>query len=529
MCLIKAQRFSNNYHLYSKVLLYPSKLGIASDTEGGQHFSEYLMTNLVVDFFRHKASTIEENIFVKSVLAALSISFLLTINALILFPNWWLPLLDMVATCIFFLIYYRVRYLGRYKELMVLFLISVIIILDLAWFISGGYNSPNAYLLILVFVDGAIILSRNQIKWLAPLLIVNILALYMIEYTNLVHVMRLPVQMDIVGHAVIMIVTLIFASYLMNITKREYERDRIKVISGNKLLTTKNRKIEEQNRKLELQSKLLNDNQNLLTSQNKIIENKNKELKFYSTNLEKKVKQKSEELVALNKDLLKKNSKLEQFAFVISHNLRAPIAQVKGIISLFPSYIKDELKIDELLSLMNNSTRDLERVVNDIAQIIDIRKGGGSKLSAVNVEKQYNIALGTLNTSIEHTGAIVSINIDSKIKIRGIKAYMQSIFYNLLHNSIKYARQNVIPEICVDVKVEGSEVRIDVKDNGIGIDMKYAKNKIFNLYQRFNNEYPGKGMGLFLIRTQLETMQGRVKVKSELGKGSVFSVWLPIA
>ncbi|MEJ7692640.1 ATP-binding protein [Daejeonella sp.] len=109
-------------------------------------------------------------------------------------------------------------------------------------------------------------------------------------------------------------------------------------------------------------------------------------------------------------------------------------------------------------------------------------------------------------------------------KFNTIKSYMHSIFYNLISNSIKYRRPDVDPRIEISSHLSESKLTINFNDNGSGIDMVKHGDKLFGLYKRFHANIEGKGMGLYMVKTQVETLGGKVSVRSEVGRGAEFII-----
>ncbi|MFM7853763.1 MAG: sensor histidine kinase, partial [Flammeovirgaceae bacterium] len=147
-----------------------------------------------------------------------------------------------------------------------------------------------------------------------------------------------------------------------------------------------------------------------------------------------------------------------------------------------------------------------------------------NKFEQVKVKEVVSKVVLSFKDQIEKSDAVVDISSFEEHIVPGFKSYFNSIFYHLLSNALKYsdpARKQTITFSCV--KINGN-THITVKDTGIGIDMRYAKDKIFTMYQRFHPEINCKGFGLFLVRSQLEAMGGTIAVESEVGKGTIFSI-----
>jgi len=109
-----------------------------------------------------------------------------------------------------------------------------------------------------------------------------------------------------------------------------------------------------------------------------------------------------------------------------------------------------------------------------------------------------------------------------------IKSYMHSIFYNLISNSIKYRRPTVPLEITVKSDLVDDKIILTFKDNGLGVDLKKSGSHMFELYKRFHpNKAEGKGMGLYMVKMQVEKLGGKISVKSEVNQGIEFTIAFP--
>ena len=128
---------------------------------------------------------------------------------------------------------------------------------------------------------------------------------------------------------------------------------------------------------------------------------------------------------------------------------------------------------------------------------------------------------------IGEANAIINSNIDDSFFINSINSFLHSIFYNLISNSLKYRDHSRDCNISIHVDFEDKSVTLTFADNGIGIDLEKYKDKVFGLYKRFHKDVAdGTGVGLHLIKEQIETLGGNINVKSELGKGTTFIVEL---
>ncbi len=242
---------------------------------------------------------------------------------------------------------------------------------------------------------------------------------------------------------------------------------------------------------------------------------------------EKKLEQLQKE--RLTNDLLQRNKDLEQFGYIVSHNLRSPLATIVGLSKLF---IEEQLNNDEVKELSEGiyeSSRCLDDVIRDLNQILQTRRKVGERkenvvFSELVSEIQQISALDQLSTPV-----IFKTNFEHKNDLLALKSYMRSIFYNLISNSIKYAKPDETTTIEIKSSVKNNKVYLTFKDNGIGIDLERNKDKIFGLYKRFHTGVAdGKGIGLYMVKTQVETLGGEINVRSTLGKGTEFIIALPL-
>lgn len=123
----------------------------------------------------------------------------------------------------------------------------------------------------------------------------------------------------------------------------------------------------------------------------------------------------------------------------------------------------------------------------------------------------------------------VAVELPDTLEVLALKAYVYSVFHNIIENAIKYADlDKEDPFVQIKFTEAKGFYHISVTDNGIGIDMDAASGKMFQLYQRFNSTHPGHGFGLYLVKSQMEAMEGRVEVDSILGRGTTFHLYFPV-
>ncbi|HEY0742552.1 MAG TPA: sensor histidine kinase [Chryseosolibacter sp.] len=291
-------------------------------------------------------------------------------------------------------------------------------------------------------------------------------------------------------------------------------------------LVEKNREIEVQNEELRQQHEELTTTHELLEKQKTLIEEKSKDIVLINQSLEQKVKQRTLELEETVKNLINQNNDLEQFSYIVSHNMRAPVARILGLISLMEAESTPDERL-QLMEYLKESTVGLDEIIHDLSQIIDLRRGSEMIMENVDLERIIQHNLADLTDELKSSHAQVNLSIEARTVI-AVKGYIQSILYNLISNAIKYrdpARQLLLT---ISTSENNFSVIIEVADNGLGINVPDNRlHEIFHLYKRTHTHVQGKGLGLYLVKTQVEALHGHIDVESAPGKGSCFRVSLP--
>lgn len=241
--------------------------------------------------------------------------------------------------------------------------------------------------------------------------------------------------------------------------------------------------------------------------------------------LEEEVKRKSEELVKTNVELVRHNNELLQFSYTVSHNLRGPVARLLGLMNLISLNNRPEEK-EDLIKLLQQSTIDLDTVLRDLNLIIDLRNRIYKVREKILLEEEWQKCCSLLRDYILPE-FVITTDFTAQPHIYSIRAIIQNIFYNLLSNAIKYRSADRILEVRIVSKSDDEGTFLHISDNGLGIDMANQRENVFKLYKRFHLHVAGKGLGLYLVKTQIEVLEGTISVESELNKGTSFSIYLP--
>ena len=288
------------------------------------------------------------------------------------------------------------------------------------------------------------------------------------------------------------------------------------ILTQNHEISSQNEELKMHQETLSLQNKQLHDAQKTISEQSEKIQSLNDHLKV-------EVDNRTQELQRTNQELIEHNNQLEQFAFIAAHNLRAPLVRVLGLANLIQMGESEEDKRTALEKLIS-STHDLDQVVKDLNAILNIKRHTGN-FTEVDLHESLTRTKRILEKEIEDTGTKIMHNFSEANKVYAIPPYVESILYNLISNSIKYRDPERTPYVAIKTTHEQEFVCLAVMDNGLGIDLHKYRQNIFSLYKRFHLHVEGKGLGLYLVKTQIEALGGRVEVRSQPNEGTTFHIY----
>ena len=222
-------------------------------------------------------------------------------------------------------------------------------------------------------------------------------------------------------------------------------------------------------------------------------------------------------------DLIQHNNDLKQFTYIVSHNLRAPVANIIGLTDIL---VEDDLDANvrqEITNRLSISIKNIDVVIKDLNHILQARAINGNK-EDVYFEKLVKSIKASVYNADQNDDVQFNYSFDEVGSIFTIRSYAYSIFYNLISNSIKYCRPGVPPIINISSHKLADKIELRFKDNCKGIDLKKNGNQVFGLYKRFDTSTEGKGMGLFMVKTQVEALGGTININSKPGEGTEFII-----
>ena len=240
-------------------------------------------------------------------------------------------------------------------------------------------------------------------------------------------------------------------------------------------------------------------------------------------------KETEDNLLQLTQHLYEQNKDLQEFTYIVSHNLRAPVVNALGLAYLLRKSEPASDMYRMALTHLQTSLLRMDTVLRDVNTVLSVRERetvlDTEQVSLVEVFTQVQAQLQ--EPLLRHRCEVI-VDVEPEVKVRANSAYLFSIFYNLLSNAIKYRSGERRLQVRLQNKrqADGS-LLVTFSDNGTGFDLDKAGPDVFKLYKRFHQDKKGRGMGLFLMKAHVEAMGWQVQVQSAVGEGTTFQIHIP--
>ena len=225
-------------------------------------------------------------------------------------------------------------------------------------------------------------------------------------------------------------------------------------------------------------------------------------------------------LSSIQNKLQLKNRQLKEYNNIVAHNLRAPTTSMSALVSMV-SGSEDYEEVKTYIPKLNTISSSINTLVQDLLVYVRVLNNDKVKTEKIEVEPIIRNSLGLFLEIVDQT-VEVKIDLSGWKTIEFSKIYFQSVIQNLISNAIKY--RDPVKDSCIAIKTytDKKDRILTIEDNGLGIDLERNGEEMFKLYKRFHRNVSGRGMGLFLVKTQLESLNANIQVKSELGVGTKF-------
>ena len=230
------------------------------------------------------------------------------------------------------------------------------------------------------------------------------------------------------------------------------------------------------------------------------------------------------ELEAMLKEVKAKNRQLEDFAYITSHNLRSPVANIFVLAKFLEESGLNEDQTN-LLKLLKDSTETLNQTLEDLVEVVQVNNQEKILIKKISLEKTCDDVRKQLSGEILSNQVEIITDFDSIDSINYSEIFLKSIFLNLISNSIKYKSPDRVPVIHIaSRKLNNNTTQLTFSDNGLGIDLEKHHNKIFGFRKTFHNHPDSKGVGLYMTKSQIEALNGTIDISSKVNKGTTFTI-----
>jgi PAS domain S-box-containing protein len=236
---------------------------------------------------------------------------------------------------------------------------------------------------------------------------------------------------------------------------------------------------------------------------------------------------KQHELQQLADVTAEQNKKLVNFTYIISHNIRSHVANIIGIVNLNEDGDPEDREMS--WNILKKSVSSLDSTIHNLNDIINIQSNTNLSVAKIRLKPEIERIVDSIKVLFTNAVAKINYNFDEDAVLSTNPAYLESIILNLLTNSLKY--KSPARPLTIDISFfKKGDINVFIfKDNGLGIDLQQHGEKIFGMYKTFNGNLDAKGLGLYIIKTQIEALGGKIEVESEVDQYTAFKVYFKIA
>lgn len=238
---------------------------------------------------------------------------------------------------------------------------------------------------------------------------------------------------------------------------------------------------------------------------------------------QRKLIEAKEHLEILSERLTAQNVQLANFAHITSHNLRSPVGNLNSLLYFYKTAESEEER-NMMFDKFEIVIHHLSSTLNSLVEALKIQQDANKEIEVIAFADVFEKTKQIISAQIIEAGAKIKSDFSKARQIEYNRSYLESIFLNLLTNAIKYRDPARPIEIDIRTDIVNERITFTIEDNGLGIDLGRHKNKLFGLHKTFHRHSEAKGVGLYLTKTQIETMGGTISAHSEVGKGTIFTI-----
>lgn len=229
-----------------------------------------------------------------------------------------------------------------------------------------------------------------------------------------------------------------------------------------------------------------------------------------------------------NEQLKRANVDLDNFIYTASHDLKAPISNIEGLLNALLAELPTDKpvggQVAPLMAMMQDSIERFKRTIEHLTEVTKLQKEQIQPWGLVELEPIITDVRLDLEPLLQASGGQLEVDITACPAISFAEKNLRSVIYNLLSNALKYRSPERPPHVRVRCRQDNNYAILTVQDNGLGLDLRNEK-RLFGMFQRLHDHVEGSGIGLYMVKKMVENVGGKIEVESEVGVGSTFTIY----
>lgn len=238
-------------------------------------------------------------------------------------------------------------------------------------------------------------------------------------------------------------------------------------------------------------------------------------------------KKQEEERNKLLSNMTTSNHRLKQLNYITAHDLRAPVSNLLAVFNLIDTSTINSKETLDFLNILKEASQNLKRTLDVYVDSLNKSDGFEESISKTNVNDVLEDVQQSLYSLITDSNTTFKTNFNAFNTVLFYHPYLESIFLNLITNSIKYSHPERSPVISIHTEIAESKKLLTFSDNGRGFNLDKEKDKVFKLNQKFHDNEDAKGIGLYLVHNHMKAMGGNITVESTVDEGTTFTLTFP--
>jgi len=223
-------------------------------------------------------------------------------------------------------------------------------------------------------------------------------------------------------------------------------------------------------------------------------------------------------------NLTRINNDLKQLTYTTSHDLRTPVSNLLSVFSLLDTTKIKDKEVLEFIGILRSATESLKTTLSNYVDVLSQGDVLNVHVEELDLKQSLDVVLQSINSLVRDSKAVIKVDFSHVQKVKFNRAYLESVFLNLITNSIKYGKPGVPPVISITSRHKSGVNQLIFTDNGLGFDMDKVKNRIFGFNQKFHDHADSKGIGLYLVYNHITSLGGKITFDSRINEGVKFVI-----